>query len=239
MNNLRVTISIDDVNPKPGWRILGECTEQYLKSLHEEFGCKYTLFVPSCYHREFPLSEHKGWVKELSSLDWLELAAHGHYHQTSDPKRFGECEFAELNYEDAAARIYQSWDEWFNCDYMPEGFRPPGWIVSTNAQKAINFAGGKWYKWGMWERNWFSYYALHYEHNHGMRWVCKEFFGHDGIQQENISVHNDNMIMFTSHIAGDWNDNVWNESNYQQLKLSLSYLVENYNCEFRTLYECL
>ena len=31
-------------------------------------------------------------------------------------------------------------------------------------------------------------------------------------------------IFFQSHIAGDWNDNVWNEDNYLQMKESLKFL---------------
>ena len=44
------------------------------------------------------------------------------------------------------------------------------------------------------------------------------------------------MIMFQSHIAGDWNDNVWNEANYNQMKLSLEALKE---VKYKTLSECL
>ena len=47
------------------------------------------------------------------------------------------------------------------------------------------------------------------------------------------------MIMFQSHIAGDWNDNVWNENNYNQMRLSLKYLVDNVQVEFKTIQECL
>jgi len=32
--------------------------------------------------------------------------------------------------------------------------------------------------------------------------------------------------MFQSHIAGNWNDNCWNEENYNQIKSSLQYLIE-------------
>ena len=44
--------------------------------------------------------------------------------------------------------------------------------------------------------------------------------------------------MFQSHIAGDWNDNVWNETNYNQMRLSLEALSSN-NVEYKTLGECL
>ena len=42
--------------------------------------------------------------------------------------------------------------------------------------------------------------------------------------------------MFQSHIAGDWNDNVWNEENYNQVKFSLEYLLQ-FKPKFNTLQE--
>ena len=93
---MKIVISIDDVHPQSGWRILSDPTEKWLRELNERFGAKFTLFVPSNYHKQYPLSKHKTWVNELSNVEFVELACHGHYHMTSDPTRFGEMEFAEL-----------------------------------------------------------------------------------------------------------------------------------------------
>ena len=49
-------------------------------------------------------------------------------------------------------------------------------------------------------------------------------FGADGIHETNINLHNGN-IMFQSHIAGEWNDNCWNLDNYNQMRVSLKYLI--------------
>ena len=62
-------------------------------------------------------------------------------------------------------------------------------------------------------------------------------FGHDGIHETDISTHN-GKIMFQSHIAGEWNDNVWNESNYKQLRLSLSHL-QSQGIQFNTIQEII
>ena len=43
--------------------------------------------------------------------------------------------------------------------------------------------------------------------------------------------------MFQSHISGEWNDNVWNEKNYQQLRQSLKQLVDKNDIQFKTLRE--
>lgn len=223
--DFKVIISIDDVNPKSGWQILGTPVEGWLRSLNEEFGARFTCFVPSNYHREFPLSKNKEWIKELNSVPFMELAAHGHLHDADD-KGFGECEFAEIQHPDIAReRLWRMWEEWMKVQYLPVGWKSPGWLCSVGSKEIIE--------------NSFKYVSLHSEHNRGMNWKCKTFFGHDGIQQTDISTHNVDMIMLTSHVSGDWNDNVWNEKNFEQLRLSLSYLVENYTCEFKTLKECM
>lgn len=227
-----LTISIDDVNPKPGYRILGEKTEKWFRSLHDDFGYKFTLFVPSCYHGEYPLSEHKGWVRELASIDWCEIASHGHLHMTSDSGRFGECEFLDINSPELAKdRIAALIDEWSACGVDPNrlGWRFPGWLYWPNSIRIVeSFA---------------NYIATHYEHNRGMKWNIPTFFGHDGIQQTNIGIHNisekhpNGMIMFTSHIAGNHNHNVWNEDNYHQLRGSIEFLLQNEQITFNTLNE--
>jgi len=43
--------------------------------------------------------------------------------------------------------------------------------------------------------------------------------------------------MFQSHIAGEWNDNIWSERNFNQMRLSLDHLVKNMNVKFKTLNE--
>lgn len=227
-----LTISCDDVNPKPGYRILGEKTEKWFRSLHDDYGCKFTLFVPSCYHHEYPLSQHKEWVQELVSIDWCEISAHGHYHMTSDSKRFGECEFLEItSLHSAKDRINMILVEWNECGISTRqiGWRFPGWLYWPNSVRAVESVA--------------KYVATHYDHNRGIRWDIPTFFGHDGIQQTNIGIHNvsekypDGMIMLTSHIAGNHNHNVWNEDNYNQLRGSIEFLLQNEQIAFKTLNE--
>lgn len=235
---IKLTISCDDACPKPGYRLLGEPAEKWFRHLNEEFGAKFNLFVPSNWHDEYPLSEHKSWIQELNSIPWLELCFHGSLHQTIEPLKFGETEFFELRDEvEIIQRLHDMFWEWDQCGVRPIGFRPPGWLMSEESKRCVErFIYDNWK---------IEYVAIHYEHNREMKWKCKTFFGHDGIQQTDIGIHNisetnpDGMIMFQSHIAGNHNDNVWNQQNADQLCLSLDHLFENYQLEPKLLKECI
>ena len=219
-----ITISIDDIHPEKGWGVEGDECMYYLDELNKEFGAKFTLFIPSNYHHKAKLSDNKQWVDWLKSKGYFELAAHGHYHQC-EREGIGECEFFELDtIEKVEDRLNKCISEWNAVDYRPLGWRNPGWLAHPATISSLSEA--------------FDYSAIHYEHNHNLKWECKTFFGHDGINETNISFHNSNMVMFQSHIAGDWNDNVWNETNYNQMRLSLDALNKN-KIEFKTLGECL
>jgi hypothetical protein len=183
------------------------------------------LFIPSNYHNKAPISQNKEWVEWLKSKKYFELAAHGHYH-ACERTDIGECEFFELDTPAKASdRLDALFAEWNAAGHLPTGWRNPGWLGHPAAVQEL----GKR----------FQYAAIHYEHNHNLPWECKTFYGHDGIHTVDIKVHNQNMLMFQSHIAGDWNDNTWNEANYQQMKLSLQYLTQNNTINFKTLSECL
>ena len=62
-------------------------------------------------------------------------------------------------------------------------------------------------------------------------------FGADGINETDIKLHN-GKIMFQSHIAGNWNDNCWNKENYEQMRMSIEFLIKQ-NIEFKTLKELI
>ena len=62
-------------------------------------------------------------------------------------------------------------------------------------------------------------------------------YGHDGIHDTDIILHNGNTIMFQSHIAGDWNKNVWNNDNYEQFRESLKFIHSNYTVYNKLLME--
>lgn len=225
--DINITVAIDDIHPEVGWGMPGDECMEYLDSLNKEFGVKFTLFIPSNYHRQFPISEHKDWIEWLNSLGYFELAAHGHYHQTSNKDIWGEMEFAELqDPKQITDRILLMQNEWKAAGVEPIGWRNPGWICSPQSNEQL--------------RQTFKYAAIHYDHNMGLPWgECKTLFGHDGIHETDIKLHNGNCIMFQSHIAGNWNKNIWNRDNYEQFKLSLGYILDNFNVTFKTLKELI
>ena len=108
----------------------------------------------------------------------------------------------------------------------PKGWRNPGWLAHSDSIKVL----GKY----------FEYSAVHQEHNHGLVWDCKTFEGEDGIHKtDSISIWNGNVFMFQSHIAGDWNDNVWNKKNYENFRNVLEYLSESCKLKYVTIQELL
>lgn len=222
---INLTIAIDDVNPKKDWRIFGDKTEKYLFDLNKQFGAKFTLFIPSNHHGDAKLSDNKNWINELLDSGIFELAAHGHYHQTSDKNKWGEMEFFELQDPNQITdRLLLMQNEWQEVGVDPKGWRNPGWICSPQSCEQL--------------KQTFEYAAIHYEHNRGLDWsTCKTVYGADGIHQTDINIHNGDAIMFQSHIFGDWNHNVWNEDNFNQFKLSLDYLVNNNEINFVTIKE--
>ena len=220
-----VTISIDDLHPEQGWGCEGDECVGYLEELNKEFGCKFNLFIPSNYHGKYPLSQFKDWVDFWKNKDWVELSAHGHYHDCRNGGP-GECEFSELDYSGAIERINDSMNEWIKCGYKPKGFRMPGWLCNQYSGKAI---GEK-----------YDYVAIHSHLNDNINFGTKTIKGEDGIHKNDvINIWNKNTFMFQSHIAGKTNDNNWNKKNYKNFKNVLEYLQKSYKLKYVTLGELI
>ena len=222
---INITIAIDDNHPETGWGVEGDKSMEYLDELNKEFGAKFTLFIPSNYHHKYPISQYKDWIDYLLGKKYFELVAHGHFHQTSNPTQLGEMEFMDMSESECVDRVKSIINEWETVNHKPKGWRNPGWMCQPYCIQHLE----KEFKW----------VALHYQHNHNFQWNTKMLFGADGIHETDIKLHNGNNIMFQSHIAGDWNHNIWNEKNYEQVRLSLKYLIENHDVTFKTISEII
>ena len=215
-----VIIAIDDLHPEQGWGCEGDESVGYIEELNKEFGCKFTLFIPSNYHDKYPIT--KEWVDFWKSKDYAELSNHGHYHECKN-EGIGEMEFFELNHSESVQRIQKSLELWKKCGYKPKGFRAPGWRVNSESAKAIGEC--------------FDWVAAHDVINKGIDFGCDTFYGCDGIHEtDNINLWEDR-FMFQSHIAGDWNDNCWNEENYNNFRNILEYLSTQYKLTYKTMSE--
>lgn len=224
MNEIKIAIAIDDIHPEAGWRILGDESEVYLNALNKEFGAKFTLFVPSNFHGNFPLSLNKKWVEDISSISYFELAAHGHFH-ACNRKDIGEQEFLELDYDNAVERLKLCLGEWQFVGINPSGFRMPGWGCNQQSATAVS------------EK--FKYIAAHELINYGIKFSSeKVFYGSYGIHQsDDIPISNDNVILFQSHIFGSWNKNTWSQRNFDNIHSILDYLHGMFTIKYVTFNE--
>ena len=85
--------------------------------------------------------------------------------------------------------------------------------------------------------SYFDWVAGHNEIHDSINWGCQFFEGRDGIHQtDNIQLYG-NTFMFTSHINGIHNDNVWNEENFLHFEKVLEYLLSQYKLNFVTISE--
>ena len=225
--------------------------EEILGAYYKSGDSEYLFYCPRCEHHKRKLSINiekkvfKCWVCEYSGINlyrlvrkygnfaqrkkWVELAAHGCYHDVFKYTRqqIGECEFYELNYEEAVDRVELMMTEWDLVDHIPRGFRFPGWQCTPDSAKAVS--------------NVFDYLAIHSEINNSIRFggKAKIFKGDQSIvNTESVQIWNHGLI-FQSHIAGESNDNNWNEENYETFRRILESLKKNFELNFLRYEELL
>ena len=224
--NINVVIPIDDTHPNIGWGMPDDECTNYLTLLNQEYGCKFTHFVPSNYHKNFPISKFKEWVDFWNDFDWIELAAHGHYHKRNiiDPN-CRECEFVELDYNTAKERLNKCLYEWEQIGIKPKGWRMPGWLATQGSFDAI--------------KEKFDYVAIHGRLNNNINLEgIKVFKGENPIHDASSMNIIGNNLYFQSHIAGKYNQNNWNKKNYEYFKKVLDALINNGNTlNFKTFSE--
>ena len=222
--DLKAVIAIDDTHPEKGWGLKNDECTKYLIKLNEEFGCKFVHFIPSNYHNKFPISQFKDWVDYWKQFDWVELAAHGHFHNRKiQDSGCRECEFIELDLG-AEFRIEQSLEEWDKAGVRPRGWRMPGWVATQQSFDVVS--------------EYFDYVAIHGSLNDNIHFNnnIKVFKGEVPIHTGNVMVW-DNIIPFQSHINGEYNKNNWNKENYKYFRQIIPAIKENNTIEFKTFSE--
>lgn len=223
---LNIVIPIDDTHPEIGWGIENDDCTKFLIQLNKDFGCKFVHFIPSNYHNKFPLSQFKDWVDYWKQFDWIELAAHGHFHKrTVIDENCRECEFIELNYNQAKTRLEESLNEWDKVGIKPKGWRMPGWLATQGAFDAVS--------------EYFDYVAIHSNLNDNIKTNpnIKIFKGENSIHNASVLSIMGNNLYFQSHIAGIYNKNNWTLENYEYFRQVLLVLQEKYTLNFKTFEE--
>lgn len=129
---IKIAFSVDDVCPVPGYGLLKDNGPfLYLRKLHEEFGCKFTLFsIPLLDGEEKnDWRKNKNWCKYLKDCGYYEIAQHGLVHTAQKPE-WGAQEFANLTAEECNLRIKEGKKILEKAGFDIKGFKPPGWFIT-------------------------------------------------------------------------------------------------------------
>ena len=222
MNKLNVIVCVDDMHPEEGWGCADDTQTHLICELNKEYGVQFTLFMPSNYHFKYPVSENKEWVDFWKNKDWVEIGAHGCYHDVQKYSRdtIGEQEFLELDYEESKDRIELMLTDWAMVDCKPRGFRFPGWGCTPESSRAA--------------AEYFDYLALHSDLNNRIHFpkTVKTFRGDSSIVDKSRIQFWNHGVVFQSHIAGKANSNNWTEQNYETFRTILNALQKNYTLNF-------
>ena len=117
--------------------------------------------------------------------------------------------------------------EWGLVDHTPRGFRFPGWQCTQDSANAVSSV--------------FDYLAIHPDINNRIRFSgkAKIFRGDSSIADKSgVQIWNHG-IVFQSHIAGESNDNNWNEENYETFRTILESLGKKFELNFLRYEELL
>ncbi len=131
-------ISVDDIRPEAGRGLeLESGPVAMLRDLHAEFGCKFTLFMPTNYYGRADLRDHHAWFRSLLDLDIFEVACHGHHHWNLAQGR-GDMEYSTDTPDEVRGSLLRSIATFQALGYSPKGVKPPGW--GYNPEALVEFA---------------------------------------------------------------------------------------------------
>jgi len=143
-------VSVHDVAPstKPiADKIISELTAKGIRH------CSL-LVVPDYHHQGASMQDRQfvSWLRNLEAAG-NEIVIHGYFHERprqarkSSLEKFvtqfytqGEGEFYDLGYDEAFRRIKSGRDEFRNAGLKPRGFVAPGWLLSSEGERAARDA---------------------------------------------------------------------------------------------------
>lgn len=207
--SIKIVFDVDDVGPKVGYGLLIDSDPtKYLKKLHDEFGCKFTLFTVPVWNGQenYDLRKNKIWVNKMKELGYFEFAAHGLTH-TPIKKEYGGQEFAELPLEEIYKRIASSKIIFEEVGLDVVGFKSPGWNQPKEIYDILHSLK-------------FKYIGDHFIGNVPIKqkiWRVPYTFSIDRMYHTDFK--DGDVIILHSHISREFNiQNGWNEELYQVVR---------------------
>jgi len=225
MKKLNLAISIDDVNPSNVEASISDPLISKIIYLNNKYGIKTTFFVPANFLGKFYLKDHKEWCQFMDSLDFVEIAAHGFFHDFEEIDADKSCkEFSKISYEKCIIRSNEIKEAFtYFSSKTIEGWKMPGWEFNLESLKAIS-------------EN-FNYLYPHPEHINIYKSISKNakiinskntFDIQGNIPYQNLQ---DNPLVLHSHVDGPTNNNKWTDYNFAKLQLSLSDIFQFFKVE--------
>jgi glycosyltransferase involved in cell wall biosynthesis/peptidoglycan/xylan/chitin deacetylase (PgdA/CDA1 family) len=134
----QVIFTVDDIRPESGCGLeLESGSVAMLRALNQEFGSKFTLFMPTNYYGRLDLRDYQDWVQSILNSDCFEIACHGHHHWNLIPSH-GDMEYLFKSTDEARWCIQRSLSVFKELGIVPRGVKAPGWQYTQDAIPAIN-----------------------------------------------------------------------------------------------------
>ena len=220
---IKIAFSIDDVCPKAGFGLYKDFDAlKWPLKLHEEFGCKFTLFVIPYSSEESTIDKHDEWLQWLANHPAFEIAQHGLTHAAKKPE-FEAQEFADAPLEEVYSRIVAGKKLFENAGVQVVGFKSPGWTQPKEIYQMLSKLG-------------FSYIGDHFIGQKPLRIGNLRRIPYTlSIERLHSSEYKDDYLILHSHIhPGDRGQtlNAWNEKLYHEVRNFILDMKTKNNVEF-------
>jgi len=214
MKNLTLCLSVDDVNPSNVAASFEDPLISKILLMHQRYNLKATFFVPANFLGKYNLRDYKEWCQFFDEIDFIEVAAHGYYHDFEEIQNLNGKEFSKMSYAKSKERntlIKQSFQHFYKKEI--KGWKMPGWEFNLESLKAVCED--------------FQYVYPHPEHINIYKSVSKNARILDSSNTFDIQgniLYSDlkpGPLILHSHVDGNTNNNRWTDYNFAKLQLNL------------------
>jgi predicted deacetylase len=146
-----MVVSLHDVAPSSR-----QVTNSIISELARRGVNVCSLLVVPNYHHQGLFTKNQQFVSWLRGLeaDGHEIVIHGYFHERPGNSKESlydkfftrfytqqECEFYDLDYEEALCRITSAQEEFHASGLKPRGFVAPAWLLNKDVERAARDAG--------------------------------------------------------------------------------------------------